>query len=135
LDSTYFSLTDLSLSAGVSHSFIFSDVISKNDAVTFVPQLSLIGGRQSFQSSSNMRLPGVPEREVNDDRIRKIYKLTSSSSSSSHLSLQTLAFSTSLTYIKKAVSLSTSYFGGYYFNSTSGNKLSHIFNISVGLTF
>ena len=135
LDSTYISLSDLSLSAGVSHSFIFNEVILKNDAVTFVPQLSLIGGRQSFETSSTMVLPGIPEREVNDDRIRKIYKLPSSSSSSSQLSLQTLAFSASLTYMKQAVSLSTGYFAGYYFNNTSGNKLSHIFNISIGLTF
>jgi hypothetical protein len=136
MDSTYISLSDLSLSAGVSHSFILNNVITKNDAFTFVPQLSLITGRQSFITTSKITLPGIPEREVNDDRIRKIYKLLSpSSTSGAQFSLQTLAFSSNITYIKNAISLSAGYFAGYYFNNTNGDKLSHIFNISVGLTF
>lgn len=136
LDSSYISLSDVSLSTGISHSFVLNNVITKNDAFTFVPQLSLIGGMQSFVTTSKVTLPGIAEREVDDDRIRKIYKILSKNSTSeAQFSLQTIAFSSNLTYIKNAISLSAGYFAGYYFNNTNGDKLSHIFNISVGLTF
>ncbi len=135
-DTSMVTLNDLSLIAGLSHSFVFDHIFTKKDALTFVPQVNVIGGMQSFGIKSTMQIPERPEREINDDRIRKIYRLrTNANSTTSQVSLQTIALSANLTYIKDAVSFSTGYFLGYYLNNTSGNQLSHIFNVSVGLTF
>ena len=135
-DTSKVTLNDLSLIAGLSHSFVFDHIFTKKDALTFVPQLNVIGGMQSYGIKSTMKIPERPEREIDDDRIRKIYRLrTNENSTTSQVSLQTIALSANLTYIKDAVSFSTGYFLGYYLNNTSGNQLSHIFNVSVGLTF
>ena len=135
-DTSMVTLNDLSLIAGLSHSFVFDHIFTKKDALTFVPQVNVIGGMQSFGIKSTMQIPERPEREINDDRIRKIYRLrTNANSTTSQVSLQTIALSANLTYIKDAVSFSTGYFLGYYLNNTSGNQLSHNFNVSVGLTF
>jgi len=135
-DTSKVTLNDLSLIAGLSHSFVFDHIITKKDALTFVPQVNIIGGMQSFGIISTMQVPDRPEREINDDRIRKIYRIrTNANSTTSQVSLQTIAISANLTYIKDAVSFSTGYFLGYYLNNSSGNRLSHIFNVSVGLTF
>jgi hypothetical protein len=135
-DTSKVTLNDLSLIAGLSHSFVFNHIITRKDALTFVPQVNIIGGMQSFGIISTMQVPDRPEREINDDRIRKIYRIrTNANSTTSQVSLQTIALSANLTYIKDAISVSTGYFLGYYLNNTSGNRLSHIFNVSVGLTF
>lgn len=135
-DTSKVTLNDLSLIAGLSHSFVFDHIITKKDALTFVPQVNVIGGMQSYGIKSTMKIPERPEREIDDDRIRKIYRLrTNENSTTSQVSLQTIALSANLTYIKDAVSFSTGYFLGYYLNNSSGNRLSHIFNVSVGLTF
>ena len=135
-DTSKVTLNDLSLIAGLSHSFVFDHIFTKKDALTFVPQVNVIGGMQSFGIKSTMKIPERPEREINDDRIRKIYRLrTNANSTTSQVSLQTIALSANITYIKDAVSFSTGYFLGYYLNNTAGNRLCHIFNVSAGLTF
>lgn len=133
-DTSEVSLTDVSLIAGVSHTFTLINVLSKNDAITFIPQISLIGGKQSYVSKSIMTYPELRERESIIDRIRKVYKI-SSTSISPNLSIQTLALSANLSYMKNVVSISAGYFMGYYFSSITDNEISHIFNVSMGLTF
>lgn len=133
-DTSKVTIKDISIIAGVSHTFTLNNVLSKRDAITFIPQLSVIGGKQSFVTTSKTTYPELRERELRDDRIRKIYKV-STTSSSSNLTLQTMALSANLSYMKDIFSISAGYFMGYYFNNTIGNEISHIFSVSMGLTF
>ncbi len=133
VDTSNVSLNDLSLNGSVSHSFVFNDFFTKNDMISIVPQLSLIGGMQSYSTVSRSTVVGIRSREVELDRIRKLYNI--SNTQVSNFTLQTAAFSTSISWYRKAFSVSVGYFMGYYFDTNLVNRTSHIFNISMGMTF
>jgi hypothetical protein len=133
-DTSKVELTDISISAGISHSFSINELFSTNDILSITPQINIIGGKQQFTTTSNRPFPEFKDRNIILDRVRKIYKVPASSTTS-NASIQTLATSLNLTYIIKSISISSGYFMGYYFNETPGNRFSHIFNIGLGLTF
>ncbi len=133
-DTSKVRLTDISISAGISHSFSFNELISKNNVLSLTPQISLIAGKQQFTTTSNHPFPEFKDRDVILERVRKIYKAPSKKSTS-NASIQTLATSLNLSYIIKSVSISSGYYMGYYINGTPGNRVSHIFNLGLGLTF
>jgi hypothetical protein len=133
-DTSTVKLTDVSISAGVSHSFSINELFSKNDMLSITPQINIIGGKQQFTTTSKLDFPEFKERNIILERIRKIYNVPTTSSTSI-ASIQTLATSLNLTYLIKSISISSGYFMGYYFNGTTGNRLSHIFNLGLGLTF
>jgi len=133
-DTSNVKLTDLSISAGISHSFSLNELFSKNDLLSITPQISIIAGKQQFTTTSNRPFPEFKDRNVILDRVRKIYKVPSTTSTS-NASIQTLATSLNVSYITKSVSISSGYYMGYYINGTSGNRVSHIFNLGLGLTF
>jgi len=97
------------------------------------PQLSLIGGMQSYSTVSRSTVLGTRTREIELERIRKLYNVSSTEISS--FTLQTAAFSTNISWYRKAFSLSAGYFFAYYFDSSISNRTAHIFNLSTGLTF
>lgn len=132
-DTSNVTLNDLSVSTSISHSFSFSEVFDEKDMLLIVPQLSLIGGMQSYTTVSKSTEVGTRSKEVELERIRKRYNLSSTNISS--FSLQTAAFSTNFSWYRKAFSISAGYFFAYYFNSTMSNRTAHIFNLSTGLTF
>lgn len=124
-DTSSVMLNDLSVSASVSHSFSFSEVLGKKDFLLIVPQLSLIGGMQSYSTVSRSTVVGPRSREIELERIRKRYNV--SSTDVSGFALQTAAFSTNFSWYRKAFSISVGYFFAYYFNSTLSNRTAHIF--------
>ena len=133
VDTSDVRLKDLSLSASLSHSFSFAKVFSKKGLLAIVPQLSLIGGIQNYSATSKSLIRLDHSREDELRRVRKRYKVSSSSSST--MSLQTAALSTNVSWYKGAFSISTGYFLGYYFNSSASSQFSHIFNVGLGFTF
>ncbi len=133
VDTSDVRLKDLSLSASLSHSFSFTKVFSKKGLLAIVPQLSLIGGIQNYSATSKSLIRLDHSREDELRRVRKRYKVSSSSSST--MSLQTAALSTNVSWYKGAFSISTGYFLGYYFNSSASSQFSHIFNVGLGFTF
>jgi hypothetical protein len=132
-DTSNVMLNDLSVSASISHSFSFSELFGKNDMLLIAPQLSLIGGMQSYSTVSRSMVLGTRTREIELDRIRKLYNV--SNTEISNFALQTAAFSTNISWYRKAFSISAGYFFAYYFNSSMFNRTAHIFNVSTGLTF
>ena len=132
-DTSNVMLNDLSVSASISHSFSFSEVLGRNDMLLIAPQLSLIGGIQSYSTVSRSTVLGTRTREIELDRIRKLYNV--SNTEISNFALQTAAFSTNISWYRKAFSISACYFFAYYFNSSMSNRTAHIFNVSTGLTF
>ncbi len=132
-DTSNVMLNDFSVSASISHSFSFSDLLGKDDMLMIAPQLSLIGGMQSYSTISRSTVIGTRTREIELDRIRKLYNVSSTDISS--FSLQNAAFSTNISWYRKAFSISAGYFFAYYFNSSISNRTAHIFNLSTGLTF
>ena len=133
-DTSNVKLTDLSISAGISHSFSLNKLFSKNDLLSITPQISIIAGKQQFTTTSNRPFPEFKDRNVILDRVRKIYKVPSTTSTS-NASVQTLASSLNFSYIIQSISISSGYFMGFYINGTPGNRVSHIFNLGLGLTF
>lgn len=132
-DTSNVMINDLSVSTSVSHSFSFNELLGKEDVLTIVPQLSLIGGMQSYSTVSRSTVLGTRNREIELDRIRKLYNV--SSTEISGFTLQTAAFSTNISWYRNAFSISAGYFLAYYFDSTSANRTAHIFNLGLGLTF
>jgi hypothetical protein len=135
-DSSIITINDFSSIFSLSHNFKFSDVLSSDDLITLVPQISLIGGVQGYQAKSVTvgSIIGPRSRENDLERIRERYNFRSSSTVSS-FSLQTIAASLNLSWYKGAFSFSGGYFSGYYFQSGTSSQWSHIFNVSLGVTF
>ena len=133
-DTSNVKLTDISISAGISHSFSLNKLFSKIDLLSITPQISIIAGKQQFTTTSNRPFPEFKDRNVILDRVRKIYKVPSTTSTS-NASVQTLASSLNVSYIIQSISISSGYYMGFYINGTPGNRVSHIFNLGLGLTF
>lgn len=136
VDTSRIIINDFSLIAGISHTFSFNDVLTRDDMLTLLPQFSLIGGIQQFNTQTLSRGLIFGNRTRLDDllRIRERYNFRSSSTSSP-FTLQTAAVSINLSWYKGAFSISGGYFAGYYFQSGTSTQWSHIFNASVGFTF
>lgn len=132
-DTSNVMLNDLSVTASISHSFSFSEVFGKKDMLLIAPQISLIGGMQSYSTVSRSTVLGTRLREIELERIRKRYNVSSTDISS--FTLQTAAFSTNFSWYRKAFSISAGYFFAYYFDGSLSNRTVHIFNLSTGLTF
>jgi hypothetical protein len=132
-DTSNVMLNDLSVSTSISHSFSFSELFAKDDMLMIAPQLSLIGGMQSYSTVSRSTVIGTRTREIELDRVRKLYNVKSTEISS--FALQNAAFSTNISWYRKAFSISAGYFFAYYFDSSIANRTAHIFNLSTGLTF
>ncbi|MEY2647581.1 MAG: hypothetical protein RL282_294 [Bacteroidota bacterium] len=135
-DTSRITINDFSVIAGISHSFNFSDVLANGDMLTVLPQLSLIGGIQQYNSTPLSRNMGYGPRSKLEDleRVRERYNFRSSSTTSNFM-LQTAAASLNLSWYKGAFSFSGGYFMGYYFQSATSSQWAHIFNLSVGITF
>ena len=126
-------IRDFSVNMGVSHSFSTSSLIVKNDMLTFIPQLSLISGFQSYKTESTTTRQTFRNGQEDRERILQHYRI--SQNSGTGFGIRTAALSGNLSWFKNAFSLSAGYFLGYYFKSTSGSKFSNIFNITAGVTF
>jgi hypothetical protein len=126
-------IKDFSMNVGLSHSFVMSSSIVKNDMLSFIPQISLITGIQST-SSESLKSRELYRNEMEDrKRMELFYRVNQSSGGG--FGLRTAAVSANLSWFKDAISISTGYFLGYYFQSTSNNKFSNIFNLTAGVTF
>ncbi|MFN5440016.1 MAG: hypothetical protein ACK5AB_08945 [Bacteroidota bacterium] len=126
-------IKDLSMNMGLSHSFVKSSLIVKNDMFSFIPQISLITGIQSTSSESLKSRERYRNEMEDRKRMELFYRVNQSSGGG--FGLRTAAVSANLSWFKDAISISTGYFLGYYFQSTSTNKFSNIFNLTAGVTF
>lgn len=126
-------IRDLSISMGVSHSFSGSSILIKNDMLSFIPQISLISGMQSTNSESTTTRERFRNEAEDRKRIESFYRMMQNTGSG--FGFRTAAVSANLSWFKDAFSISTGYFLGYYFQSTTTNKFSNIFNITAGVTF
>ncbi len=135
-------LNDFSTILGVSHTFSFQNVFTKNDFLTVVPSLNLIAELQNYKVNPiGFGVIGDlddDEEDDNDDkvdieRIRKRFNLNPLAVSK--FSFQTLAFSANVNWYKSSYSVSAGYFMGYYFNNVNTSKFAHFFNLTFGVTF
>lgn len=135
-------LNDFSTIFGLSHTFSFQSVLTKNDLVTFVPSLNLIAELQNYKVTPigfgvigdlNDDEEDEDEDRVDIERIRKRFNLNPQTVSK--FSLQTIAFSANANWYKSSYSVTAGYFMGYYFNSLNTSKFAHFFNLTVGVTF
>jgi len=100
---------------------------------SFIPQISLITGIQSTSSESLKSRERYRNEMEDRKRMELFYRVNQSYGSG--FGLRTAAVSANLSWFKDAISISTGYFLGYYFQSTSTNKFSNIFNLTAGVTF
>ncbi|MEY2595571.1 MAG: hypothetical protein RI965_843 [Bacteroidota bacterium] len=133
LDKYNVHIRDLSISMGVSHSFSASSVLFKNDMLSFIPQISIVSGMQSTKTESTTTRERFRNEAEDRKRIESFYRMMQNTGSG--FGIRTAAVSANISWFKNALSISTGYFLGYYFQSTSSNKFSNIFNITAGVTF
>jgi hypothetical protein len=136
-------LNDFSTIFGISHTFSFQNVLTKNDLITFAPSLNLIAELQNYKVTPIGfgvigDLDDDDDEEEDDDdkvdieRIRKRFNLNPQTVS--RFTLQTLAFSANANWYKSSYSVTAGYFMGYYFNNLNTSKFAHFFNLTVGVT-
>ena len=133
LDKYNVHIRDLSLSLGVSHTFSASSVLLKHDMLSFIPQISLISGMQATNTESLTTRERFRNEAEDRKQIESFYRMMQNAGS--NFGIRTAALSANLSWFKNAFSVSTGYFLGYYFQTTSTNKFSNIFNITAGVTF
>ena len=132
LDTYKVHIKDLSINTGISHSFVKSSFLLKNDLFSFMPQISIISGIQSTSSESIKSRERFRNEMEDRKRMEQFYRVNQTSGSG--FGIRTAAVSANISWFKDAISISTGYFLGYYFQSTSTNKFSNIFNITAGVT-
>lgn len=133
LDTYKVHIKDFSINTGISHSFVKSSFLLKNDLFSFMPQISIISGIQSTTSESLKSRERFRNEMEDRKRMEQFYRV--SQTSGSGFGIRTAAVSANISWFKDAISISTGYFLGYYFQSTSTNKFSNIFNLTAGVTF
>lgn len=135
-------LNDFSTIVGVSHTFSFQQVFTKNDFITLVPSLNLIAELQNYKvnpigfgviSDLNDDEDDDDDDKVDIERIRKRFNLNPQAVSK--FSFQSLAFSANANWYKSSYSVTAGYFMGYYFNNVNTSKFAHFFNLTLGVTF
>lgn len=135
VDTSEIRLNDFSTTVGISHTFAFDKAITKKGYFTLMPQVYLIGGVQQYKTQTKstgfLDFPRSKRSEL--DRIRKRYNLQPTTVSK--FSMQTAAFSLNAAWYHANVSVSAGYFLGYYFENITTNKLLHLFNLNLGITF
>jgi len=133
LDTYKVHIRDLSINTGISHSIVKSSVLLKNDLLSFIPQISIISGVQSTSSESIKSRERFRNELEDRKRMEQFYRVNQTSGSG--FGIRTAAVSANISWFKDAISVSTGYFLGYYFQSTSTNKFSNNFNVTAGVTF
>lgn len=127
-DTTDVGVTDLALSASVSHSFDWEGVFSRKDGLSVVPMVMLTAGAQTYDVQSKFTVFSGRRFRYVSRRVRtNDYENTG-------LRFQSVSAAVNASYFLGAFSLSGGYFLNYFIPETD-TRFTHVFSVSVGLTF
>ena len=129
IDTTHTSISDLSITASLAHEFEWDGVLAKDDDLTITPILYVVAGAQQYNVVSKYKLVWL----ASAGRLARKFKRTSVQNTG--LEFQSFAFSLSLDYDIGAFSFSPQYYVSYYLPTTTANRWSNIFGLSIGFIF
>jgi hypothetical protein len=128
-DSTDNTIRDFSLSIGVEHSFEFDSVFSKNDLLTFIPQLVLNAGSEKFTTThTNKAFAALLKKS-------KQVRRSLSSIDNSPFAIQSLALSLDVLYEINNFTIAPNLYIDYYLPATTEKRTTAVFSLSVGYSF
>ena len=127
-DTTNVGVTDLALSASASHSFDWEGVFTRKDGLTVVPMIMLTAGAQTYDVQSKFTV-------FSGRRFRYVSRRARTNDfENTGLRFQSVSAAVNASYFVGAFSVSGGYFLNYFIPETD-TKFTHVFSVSVGLTF
>ncbi|PWT95761.1 MAG: hypothetical protein C5B52_17095 [Bacteroidetes bacterium] len=128
-DTTHVGIKDFSITFSLSHDFEWEGVFGKNDDLTISPVLFFVAGSQQYNIESKYKIVW----STLAGRLRRKFKR--SSVENTGFEMQSLAISLSVDYYAGSFVISPQYYGNYYLPTTTTNRWTNIFGLSVGYIF
>lgn len=127
-DTLYSKSSNFAFSAFIQHSIEFYQVLHKNDALSFLPQLSLNAGSNSYaETHENPFFTKLKSRP----RFKNVGSLQQNSS----FGIQSVSFSLDINYIIGKFALRPQAFVDYYLPSSTDQKFSGMYSVEISYTF
>ena len=124
-DSTSNKTSYFLVSAGITHDFYFYKLFSQKDELDFSPSLLVNGATDALTITHTNR---IFDRSPVLSRRKK-------ANENNKFQLQSLAFSMDMTYSIGKFFIQPGIYMDYYLPSTTGNRLSTVYSIIVGISF
>jgi hypothetical protein len=129
-DSTNNTISDFSLSIGIEHSFQFDSVFSTKGSLYFTPQLVLNTGSGKYSTTHvNKLLVKAAQRN------KRVKSSSLTESGRIPFEFQSLALSLTADYSIGKFTVSPNVYFDYYLPTTTENRFSTIFSLSLGYAF
>jgi uncharacterized protein YejL (UPF0352 family) len=129
-DSTNNTISDFSLSIGIEHSFQFDSVFSTKGSLYFTPQLVLNTGSGKYSITHVNKLL-VKAAQKN----KRVKSSSLTESGKIPFEFQSLALSLTADYSIGKFTVSPNVYFDYYLPTTTENRFSTIFSLSLGFAF
>lgn len=123
-DSTDNKVSYFSASATVGHDFAFYNLLTKNDALDFIPTLSLNMGSDKLSTTHTNR---IFDRPAFSPRKKSDY--------TNSFQFQSVAATLDFTYMVKKFFIQSVLYFDYYLPQTTENRFSAIFSVTAGFSF
>ena len=127
-DSTSNKASYFSVSAGIEHDFYLYNVFSKNDELDIIPSVVINSGSDNLTTTQlNKVKTNLPPRIAS--------RLKRTTSANNKFQLQSIAAALDVTYTIGKFFVQPSLYAGYYLPSTTSNRFTAIYSLTVGLSF
>jgi hypothetical protein len=131
VDTIRTTLKSISVTAGVEHSFNAYEIFTNSDAFSIRPQLLLNMGSNKYDATVTSSVTTIHPSKKKSGRIDRY----SEESDNSGLKFQSIAFALSADYSIKNFFIKPLAYFDYYLPSTTSDRLTTVFNITVGYSF
>lgn len=125
-------LSTFSVAGSVEHSFIFFNLFSIKDGLSFTPQLSLISGINTYAVSHTSSLANFT---LFSKRLLKRIRYFQTQSNKMNYQLQSVGLDLDINYSIGKFYLEPDFYLNYYLPATNDNRFTQTFNFNVGITF
>ncbi|MEO8414220.1 MAG: hypothetical protein ABI472_11205 [Ginsengibacter sp.] len=131
-DTTTIKLSSFSFAASIEHSFIFYNLLSPKDGLSFTPQVSLITGINTYHTSHTSSLDNF--NAFTKKRLKRIRNFQSQLDNNK-FKAQSIGFDLNLNYSFGIFYVEPDFYFGYYLPNTTDNRFTQIYTLNIGITF
>lgn len=132
IDTTTTKLSSFSVSGTLEHSFIFYNIFSKKDGLSFTPQFSFITGINTFQVSHKSTTVNYNSFTK---KLSKRIRHFQSQAGNNKYEAKSLGLDLDLNYSIGLFYCGPELYLDYYLPKTNDKRLTQIFNFNIGITF
>lgn len=132
IDTANILLKSFAITGSVEHVFNFFGLISSNDELSFIPQISVVAGINTYKTEHNSSLSDF--NAFTKKKLMKIRNFYTQSANQKWL-MQSLGCDLDLNYSIGKFSFEPELYLSYYLPKTFSKRVTQIFNFNFGMTF